>query len=491
MSIIKALASWSPAFDQPAVQIVNLSSRGLLGLDHSNFVKRASADLCRDIDAIRSQVTPHETLIHLLAIGATEDYGPNRNGDGFKRAACRQYHPTFVKYAKFYRNHANKDPSKSYGRVIKSAFNEPMKRVELLVALNNDSVAAKANNGLIADRELEKLASGKEIQVSMACRVPFDICSYCGNEAPSTAQYCDSQMCKAGGLRENIGSLVEVDGGIHHLHADNTRPVFFDISDVFRGADRIARVTGMFDKVAAAGRIIKSAELARSYEITAPYELAVDGNQPRHVQQLIKLAYELAALEERIPTDSTARHLTLAFTPTTSEDTALPLPPLAREKFACTLRALADQQICLPFVRFIELVADQPFEKAAEIATIGASELPGSFNRLISMSDLPEKIKHSQYLPSDTAPAAFAGWATKLAADFSLAEYHVNRRVNRSLLNSITPGLRSVSSEKMATDRGPVTKLADEYALYKLAFLSVTRDLPLTRSLLVVQNYAD
>ncbi len=505
MSMVKAISSWAPMFDQPVAQIVKLSSHGLEGKDRAGFVKRASADLLRDLDHLREKVASDETLIHLLAIGATEDYGANRNGDGFRRRTCQNYHPTFVKYAHFYRNHENKDPRKSFGRIIKSAWHDPMKRVELLVALNNTDSSAKRNGGLIADRELEKLASGRDIPVSMACRVAYDVCSYCGNESPSTADYCTAPnmggMCKAGGLRDNIGALVEIDGGIHQLHADNPHPTFFDISHVFRPADRIAYVTGSLEKSAAAtGRIIKSAELANQLGIVVPYALAVDGDQPRHVQHLLKLAYDLASLEADMSSGRypVSQVYTTAFKPSVQGgDNALALPPMVREKFASALRALADQQICLPFVRFIELVADQPFEKAAEIATIASRELPGVYTRLLADSKLPARIKESQYAPSEAAaPPSFTGWAQKLAADLSLANRHVQTRVTRAALYQEVAGLRcALGHEKVAAAHDSVGRLAEEYALYQLSFLGSmvdhNPDLPLTRSLLIVQNYAN
>lgn len=505
MSIIKTTSSWADSFDQPGVQIVNLSSRGLRGDDYRDFVKRASADILHDIDSIREKVASDETLVHMLAIGATEDYGANRNGDGFRRKTCQQYHPTFVKYAMFYRNHENKDPRKSYGRIIKSAWNDPMRRIELLVALNNNEEAARRNKGLVADRELEKLASGKDIPVSMACKVAYDVCSYCGNESPTTNDYCrgthQGGMCKAGGLKDNIGALVEIDGGIHQLHADNPHPSFFDISHVFRPADRIAYVTGALVKSANAdGRIIKSADIARQLGVVVPYELAINsGDQPRQVQHLLKIAYHLSQLESDIaagkPPVSSA--MAAAFKPCVQDgDHAMPVPPMVREKFALAMRALADQKICLPLSRFMELTVDQPFEKSAELAVIVARELPGVFTRLLSDSNVADRIKASQYTPSDAAaPPVFALWSQKLAAAMSLQDSHVQRRVVRAALQLETGDIRRASShEKSAGSRDSVGRLAEEYALYQLAFLGAipTEDpsSALTHSLSVVQNYA-
>lgn len=153
--------------DEPLGSIIKVSSDGLIGSDRQDFLKIASASLLDSVDSIK--VKPGEELVHVIALGTTEEYGPNRNGDGFKKKACQDYHHYFVKDAHVYRNHKNTDPKKSYGIVKASAFNDEMNRVELIVALNGTEKAAKANDGLVADKEMDKLNSDKAMAVSMAC----------------------------------------------------------------------------------------------------------------------------------------------------------------------------------------------------------------------------------------------------------------------------------------------------------------------------------
>lgn len=504
MSHTKIIVPGSYTFDDPIIQEVTLSRRGILD-GKSAFEKRACVEILRDLPFLREKVASDETLIHMLAIGATEDYGANRNGDGFRRVTCEQSHPTFVKHAWFYRNHKNKDPRKSYGRLVKSAWNEPMRRVELLVALNSTDAAARRNGGLLADCEMEKLAAGKDIPVSMACHVPYDVCSYCGNKAPTTKHYClgtyQGGHCKAGGLRDNIGALVEIDGGIHQLHADNPNPRFFDISHVFRPADRIAYVTGVLEKAAAAhGQVIKSAELAKEIGVTVPFELMIDNSQPVAVRRLLKVAYQLADIENEIEQGQlpvSPNYVTI-FNSEMRSSEPLELPPLFREKFSAGLRALTDARICLPLDRFIEIVADQPFEKAAEAAAVVIRELPGIFTRLVADNDLPARIKESQYAPAAAvAPPVFEKWAVKLASEMSLASSFLQQRVTRAALHQVEAGaLRpSLGREKCASVNDPVRRMAEEYALYQLSFLgSISEtdpDLPLTASLTLLQNYAN
>lgn len=167
MAINKVIdpAGWD--FGRRVTQSVKVSSRGLIGNDRSDFLKTASHEFVDLIDRVK--VASDEEPIHVIAMGAGESWGSNRNGDFFRREELKKQHPTFEKDAKFFRDHKNKDKSISYGYVKKSAFNDAMDRVELLCMLNKTKEAAERNDGFIADRELEKLAKGDDIAVSMAC----------------------------------------------------------------------------------------------------------------------------------------------------------------------------------------------------------------------------------------------------------------------------------------------------------------------------------
>ena len=35
-------------------------------------------------------------MLHVVAMGDQETYGPNKNGDGFPKEALEKYHPTFI-----------------------------------------------------------------------------------------------------------------------------------------------------------------------------------------------------------------------------------------------------------------------------------------------------------------------------------------------------------------------------------------------------------
>jgi hypothetical protein len=492
MSMIKIITPDAQDFSAPVASLIKISRQGLRGVDLAAFEKRAGAITAHEIAKLAKDLREDEPLIHMLAIGATGAFGPNRNGDGFTAEVCKRQHPTFVKHARFFRDHQNKNKAKSYGLVKWSGFHDPMKRIELVVALNGSKEAAERNNGLVADKELEKLARGKPISVSMACLVSHDICSYCGNKAPKRADYCvgtdQGGQCKAGGLRDNIGSLVEIDGGIHHLHADNPDPTFFDISHVYRPADRIAYVTGLLK--AAGDHVIGGAELAEVMGVTLPSELLLPAGQPAAVEPLFKLAMELAALEAQVAARRDLTGYVGAFSPDVQELPAL--PSQCREKAGQFLMALADNRCLLPMATFLELFANQPREKAAMIAESVRQQLPGVYSRLLEQPDLPNRLATLAYQPAPASGAAFRLWAAKQASALSVQPAAARARAMRAAVRDIVPSL-DTTYEKRAADAGVAGMLAEEYALYKLAFLGALTapddEMQLTAAITLLQNY--
>ena len=179
------------------------------------------------------------SLIHLIALGAHEATGPNRNGDSFKRAFLQRAHPSFIKHGALYRNHKNKDFSKRDGEIIKTAFNDDMDRVELLVS---------ADHSKCADW-LGKLEQGERVDFSMGFDCLYDICSICGNEAPTRKEYCEHVKKKAA-APYGMGKILP-DG--RKCYVDNPDGVFNDISKVPVGADMTAqslrKVAGLEEEI--------------------------------------------------------------------------------------------------------------------------------------------------------------------------------------------------------------------------------------------------
>lgn len=476
MAMVKIISPSGWDFDAPIASTIKIASRGLIGSDRSEFVKRAGASaniFLPFIDKIK--FAADEEPVHLIALGASEAYGPNRNGDGFKEATCKSCHDSFVKHAKWYRNHKNKDPLQSYGVVKLSAYNPTMKRVELLVGLNKTKEAADRNKGFIADRELEKLAMGQDLPVSMACRVAYDTCSFCGHNARTRDEYCTPSMCKAGGCKDNLTRLVKVSNDVHHLHVDNPNPGYFDISYVFRPADRIAYANkadwltkaaednGFFDKF--------GAEAAESLGVIAPLSLVLEqdgsvGDRP-WITAMVKLAYGLDALETAIPMPAETRRAFSANVQPYPDYAALGIMVNDIEKTAQALSALADNKIILPLREYAKLC-----KVSREVVDDAHRRLSGVYGRMLADGSLDRHICGARYsILEKQASVAQREAARKLVSSHSLEKTAVDSRCMLSTLRQ-HPVPQVISTYGNTVAGGPGEDLAREYAIYKLAALT-------------------
>jgi hypothetical protein len=484
MAHLKIITPGCQDFQEPTVSLVKLAKGGLRGSDLAAFVKRASVQFLDKLASIH--FAPGEVPVHLIAMGATEYYGPNRNGDGFSERVCREYHPTFKKYARWYRDHDNKDKTKGRGIIKASAYNGAMHRVELLVALNSTKEAADRNGGLVADEEMEKLSRGEDIPVSMACRVSHDVCSGCGNKAKTRAEYCGPEMCKYGGCRGNLGKTFD-DG--HTLFVDNPDPSFFDISKVFRPADRTAYVLGLAEKAAHYERLVKeaaehygaeygSSALAEKLGIAAPLWLLADTPwaDPRMLRQL-KVASALVAKEQELADSAAPTPYDRAFLPCVQTPCADALDVHSGEvKLGHVTAALAAERCMLPVDSFLVVMLgrDSP-HNVKEAAAAVAARLPGVFTRMASDPQLENQLRNNPYMPAGPAPRRVHHWALKHAADWSLKREHVTQRLQLATLRHPGPlgnrrGLQKVAAAD-ATDA-----LATQYALYQLGLLATHSD---------------
>jgi hypothetical protein len=263
--IPKLISSQSFNFDAPVASLVPLHGNHVGLTKHANhgvFTK-----YLKDFKA-----PPNKTVIHVLAVGDEEMYGPNRNGDGFSREDNRTAHRSFVDIGHVFKNHQNDDPFKSVGDVVQSGHHDLMSRIELLLGLDNDKCR----------REIQALHEGKDIPVSMGSMQDYDVCSICGHQAPTAADHCFH-------ITDLLGQILS-DG--RRVYMKNPKPKYFDISIVFKPADRIAYA---LRKVAEAhGRVIGGHELA---------ELVGMGSWANPKFATLKA---LAAFAKRVPAKLTA-----------------------------------------------------------------------------------------------------------------------------------------------------------------------------------------
>jgi len=183
------------------------------------------AEVAGPVQEFLTNLKPNPYLIYLVinAMGAGEYYSSNRNGDYFPESELKRAHGTFVTDAKVYKHHNNKPTSPSYGNVLFSYYNTDMHRVELVVTIDRR----------LAPDLAARLDDDEYLPWSMGVKVPYDVCSICGNKAKTTANYCNHLK------RPNINGIDPRTG--KKSYADNVRiNKFFDISVVRINADRTA-----------------------------------------------------------------------------------------------------------------------------------------------------------------------------------------------------------------------------------------------------------
>ena len=252
-------------------------------IEYDRGVKSASSDLVSKklLEEYRPK-DDHTACIHLIAMGNSDQYGFNRNGDYFAGDVLEKRAHTFVTNGHVFREHRNKDPKKALGQVKWAGYDpKGMQRVELIIHIDKDK----------AEEEYEMAKKGSALNFSMSCRVPNDRCSCCGNEAKTQARYCDH-------LKYNMGRYM--DGFHKYAFAYNDMPTFFDISRVKTPADRIARhLEYMFKddadmaKAASAGNILIPSAVAAAAE-----GINLDGLELDEMNMLVKLAEAEEASEE-------------------------------------------------------------------------------------------------------------------------------------------------------------------------------------------------
>lgn len=463
--MIKVFDSESFNLNEPAAKLIEIHSRGV----DKGWMKKQAAMFTKEVAELRPE--PGHSYIHLISLGAGEAIGPNRNGDHWPHKAAEfvlpepkkgtpkiiklagglvEYHKTFKK-AHVFANHNNDDPKKAIGSIIAETYNEPMMRGELII---------KVAHGPLWDKELQKLANDELVSFSIAAKVPYDHCSYCGNQARTRAEYC-------GHLRDNM-TMITKEG--HQIFAINDRPDFFDISKVFRPADRTA-----YSLRKVAGAPLSGVELAESYGLVdEPSNIRIDSVKRA-------LADKFAEMEKQIE-----------LCPAEAKDLAMGCPSgglsdeqagkLKNEPPAGLLNALAEAKVVLPLRDFLKVFnCDTRFGPEAE------SVLPGIFGRMSCSDSLADE---DAYASSKYAPAS--GMA-------------------KSIINSLIPGL-SVDSEPsqkrvrimIIKSAGVVdfkeryteaskqaTKIAEEYAKYLVSFAKSAniQDNKSALGLTIVRNY--
>jgi len=199
-------------------------------------------ETAQPIKRLIKKLTPEDRkkncYVLVTALGAGEYYGANVNADFFPWDALthpgKEYgYETFLDSHAF-AHHANKDPERAFGVPVVSALNPRMKKVELVIKLDREKAKMEG-----ADHIVQRIDSGDFPDVSMGCKVPFDVCSICGNRSKTRNDYCEHM--RPGPEKKGIWGPNKILADGRQICVYNTLPRFFDISFVFIGADKIAK----------------------------------------------------------------------------------------------------------------------------------------------------------------------------------------------------------------------------------------------------------
>lgn len=226
-------------------------------------------EIRRVISAITPRQRAENAYVLVNAMGAGEYFGSNINADFFEWNMLAHEgedygYKTFLN-AHCFTHHANKDPTKAIGKPIASMLNSRMKRVELVIEVNRAKAKLEGADGIIT-----RVDNGEFPDVSMGTRVPYDVCSICGNKSKTRDDYCEHMRPTA----EYIGlygpNKILPDG--RKIFVYNPYPRFFDISFVFIGADKTAKV---MTKLAQRGNQLCLGDVCAVPSSSTPQDLGV------------------------------------------------------------------------------------------------------------------------------------------------------------------------------------------------------------------------
>jgi hypothetical protein len=481
--MIKITDPSSYGFDTPVATLVDVHGRGL---DRDWLIKRAAAGVFHTLNL--KPKAGHE-LIHLIAMGDAEAYGGNRNGDwmfgsgrrlqlvepDWTKVACRNgtthhrgedtftdtiscgnkdRYDTFEKFAHVFKNHKNKPHlgHKIYGEVKAAAHNDALRRVELMI---------EVPHGRDWDDDLEKLARDQDIPFSMACKVPYDVCLYCGHKAKTLDEYCPH-------VAQHMGELTKAG----HLHGvANDFMTYFDISRVHRPADRIAwSLYGSMTKAAAdaPGRVKLAAELGLEAEFGGyPAISVLSANHPARVHRRVELLRKAAELEKKLPLLAQASPGVKGIKGRV-EKAACALPS-GSTRLPELFRALADRAACLPLNKWAALVLGvDRYAAMTDLVERAAARTPGAFGDAMAHYAV-EAAADPAYDPGEHTPQGdFRKMAQSWAADYGLTPEAVGARaIENGVYGTPAPMIKTASAVADPVAEG----LVRGYVAYKLAFL--------------------
>ena len=419
----------------------------------SSLTKRASAK-----DLLKFERTPNQTDLHVIALGAYEGTGYNRNGDAFMEDDCRRNHHLFKAAGRaVHRHHKNKPNDPKYGTIKAAAYNEAMKRIELIVGLDNDKCAD------ILDEQEKKGYTNW----SMASKQAYDVCSWCNHKAKTDKDRCDCIPAKIGELNKQ-GVMC---GMI------NPNPRWFEISHVGRPADRI----GMSLKLASEDQRIKPM-------LPSDYLKIYDGFQPPDDEFIIskkaadkrELLRKLAEMEKHVDalaegkSKNTSKDLFLKRQARLKRSPKMQdkdIDGLRQHEPSKAMRGLADNGVMLGPDEFVKYLFGN---RAGDDVSHGMkTHLPKVFSKLEDEGN-QDVVNNEKFDPAslDLLPKGLKDLVASLTEGHSMLGEPSVRRVMRITIELGPKGDEAELKPKEAPTKNKADeKLAEVYASYKLAAL--------------------
>lgn len=483
----------------------------LFGPADSTFEKVAAPSLLPDVVRYIETLRPRNDAQYVLvnAMGATEWYGSNVNGDSFREAGLIHRpdqwsgnplvdrvtaktwaygYPTFYG-AHVYAHHRNKDASKAFGDVELSVWHPEMKRVELVTRVDYDKCQKFGGSGV-----WDKLKAGQFPDVSMGTKVPYDTCSICLDTDlyEKALRTFDPKRQPHPGIAvlEFHKQLKEKDGlGIRGLsitrkdycdHArnmmnrilpdgrkvwvENDYPRFFDISFVFIGADKTAKTMIFIFSGGRRFEVTPAAEMAENLGVQDPDEKAASVAD----QLLSNLFAEKGAAQK-------SGEISKDTIPSQFLGKAVPL--------------LAEEEQRIP-TEMLDRLSKLPLPEVASTAgSMGIVLQPQEFQRIVLMQlghrDLADQLDQAGHTfsdteesePMDVGPGFFSPALAQLLAPLLEQRSGLGPVIERRvmMLSKTEPQPREPGELKLGTSvpQGLLRKLGAAYSGYRNALMDV------------------
>jgi len=215
----------------------------------------------RVIAWIRKEPLDFRKYVYTLVVplGADESWEETVNGDAFLRDDLRPVNPrfghkTFESHAVAYMHHKNKNPAFGFGDTPFMVYADDMDRVEGIWRLDRQRASRFG-----ASHVVDAIDNGRLVDISMGCKVPFDVCSYCGNKAKTRKFYCSHTVNPGFGGIDTAGRKMRV---------FNPKPIFFDLSGVtVKAAPESVVLGGITSEIA---KLIKEVGDSSSHLLIGP-----------------------------------------------------------------------------------------------------------------------------------------------------------------------------------------------------------------------------